>query len=372
MNAKLDIIFDSELPRLIPYDLLEEFSDILDENLKNKFRANSLRQYLEGIVEMFFKDDVIVKEGLTVESWNKKPLHQHIELICKHYDANFGGIFNKLKGIGNQGSHHRTAKTVTHQEIVEGLEIVVTIVEEILIDYFGKYPFGTQLPVMTYLSALPPISRVYILKRLWENDKQNSEIIDKLSMAYLKSGNKEESTVFLDTLKSNNYITDYEHLVFIDKIEKMSKYVDKFDISQNLFDTGEIFKRLSRESSLIEQYPEFTKIFFTLLKGYDSMSKGVCFNCGEYSLYIMYDDSSYPTKFFCSSCSYKRSDINAEEYLICPECGAVSLLYDEELQGGICLWHRCVNHKDGGILIEMEFCTSCNCYKIEDNCNCNS
>lgn len=100
-------------------------------------------------------------------------------------------------------------------------------------------------------------------------------------------------------------------------------------------------------------------------------TRGSCFNCGNYSLFIFYDNDSYPNKVYCTSCGFNHEDISEEDYRICPECGVNSLVYDHSLQGGICLWYRCANIRDGGILTEMEFCMNCHDFKIEKVCNCN-
>jgi hypothetical protein len=110
--------------------------------------------------------------------------------------------------------------------------------------------------------------------------------------------------------------------------------------------------------------------FTHFLRQPQNFTRGCCFKCGSYSLFIVYE-TSYPIEFYCSSCIYKRNNIASYEYFECPECNVLSLLYDNELEGGICLNHRCANHRDGGILIDMQFCTYCETYKIEDICNCN-
>ncbi|WP_436864772.1 hypothetical protein [Bacillus fungorum] len=100
-------------------------------------------------------------------------------------------------------------------------------------------------------------------------------------------------------------------------------------------------------------------------------SIGCCYACGSYSLIMTYDTKSgYPTSCECLACTFSQKDILLDQYRECPECSAYSLIYSEELDGGICLWYRCANHKDGGVLISMEMCDSCNDYKIEDACMC--
>jgi hypothetical protein len=103
----------------------------------------------------------------------------------------------------------------------------------------------------------------------------------------------------------------------------------------------------------------------------EDYARGVCFKCNNYSMFIFYDKTSYPVKFYCTSCDLQRNTIDVDEFNVCPECGVNALIYDETLQAGTCLWHKCANHRDGGILIDMEYCEKCKNYKIENQCMCN-
>ncbi|MBW3496190.1 MULTISPECIES: hypothetical protein [Bacillus] len=97
---------------------------------------------------------------------------------------------------------------------------------------------------------------------------------------------------------------------------------------------------------------------------------GNCFSCGHYSFFIMYRGNSYPTDCYCTTCSFTIESIIDSDYLECPECGINSLVYNHELEAGTCLNYRCANHRDGGVLVDMEYCSSCREYRIEDTCQC--
>lgn len=65
-----------------------------------------------------------------------------------------------------------------------------------IIEYFKDKPFGTEPPVMSFFSYLPPLDRVIILKEIFEFQK-NISVIDKLSMAYLKNGDYDKAIFFI-------------------------------------------------------------------------------------------------------------------------------------------------------------------------------
>ncbi|MED3835920.1 hypothetical protein [Peribacillus frigoritolerans] len=135
-------------------------------------------------------------------------------------------------------------------------------------------------------------------------------------------------------------------------------------------DTGKKYDPLEKqlyEAFSMENVLEYYKGLYDKEKR--DYSIGCCYACGSYSLIITYD-GGYPTSCECLACKFVQENILEEDYRECPECGAPSLVYSEELDGGLCLWYKCANHKDGGIIIFMEMCDSCNDYKIEDNCLC--
>ncbi len=69
---------------------------------------------------------------------------------------------------------------------------------QMIIDYFNKYGFGTNMPVLTYLSILAPIDRCVILENLFDINRLNSILSDKLLLAYVTSGKKELARLVIE------------------------------------------------------------------------------------------------------------------------------------------------------------------------------
>lgn len=82
-------------------------------------------------------------------------------------------------------------------------------------------------------------------KRFREQEKNNVWIIDKLSMAYLKSGDFQKSLNFLETVKGDINEAYYEDFVW--KIENLQKNLHRFDISKNINDVARIFNILIKD-----------------------------------------------------------------------------------------------------------------------------
>lgn len=102
----------------------------------------------------------------------------------------------------------------------------------------------------------------------------------------------------------------------------------------------------------------------------ESFERGSCYNCDNYSLFLFYDQTGYPTRFHCTSCPHDRTEIEISDFRECPDCNANSLVFDDVMYGGTCLNMKCLNQRDGGLHVDMEPCDNCNDFKIENKCHC--
>ncbi len=201
MEAKYDQILSSEVSPLIPSELLDEYNDFINPALREVLRANCLRRYLEGAIDLLIKGKVIQRASFTEKQWDKLQLYKKIQKIREFYSADIADAFDELRHIGNPGSHF--GNEVSKDDINKGIGAATRIVEMVLVEYFKTYPAGSQKPVLTLLSALPPRNRIYIWEKIIENGQNDLWVTDKLSMAYLKNGQYEK--IFRGTKKQGNY-----------------------------------------------------------------------------------------------------------------------------------------------------------------------
>lgn len=101
-----------------------------------------------------------------------------------------------------------------------------------------------------------------------------------------------------------------------------------------------------------------------------NFSRGCCYNCSNYSFFVIKETQNSFKEFYCTSCPMESTEIDNEKLRECPECNCETLLFNDDLLGGICLNTNCANSRDGGVCIEMYYCEICNDYIIEGNCNC--
>ena len=260
-------VLNQSIPPLIPYKLVDEYGDFINDEMRNVVRANCLRRYLEGAIDLLIKDKVL-EAGLPEEKWNNYNLNNRIQAIGKYYSKRIEEEFCRLRIIGNGGSHYNPEEMISTEDINEGIEIATKIVEEVVIEYFYNHPVGTEPPVLTMLSSLPPCKRIYILERVSQKDQGNIMLIDKLTMAYLKNGEKENAMQYLKSEKYNGNLDELMYEQLVDKIELLDRSMDKFDIAKNILDVARIFECLFSLPDY-NKYPEFINIFLVLVTGYN-------------------------------------------------------------------------------------------------------
>ena len=94
-----------DLPVLVPRELIDEYKDYMNEDLRTVLRATTLRRYLEGIVNLFFKEKVKEENKLSNAEWGKDNLNSNINAIKDYYDEEIGKKLHQVRNIGNIGSH---------------------------------------------------------------------------------------------------------------------------------------------------------------------------------------------------------------------------------------------------------------------------
>lgn len=282
---------DDDILMPIRGDFLEIFEIFMDENQKTKIRANTVRQYTEGIIDLLLKDKIIpaLKQNEVYEgvNWGRK-----IKIIREHYDNEIADDIQEIFRIGGDGSHF--SGRVEHQDLQMIINKAIHIVENIFVKYFlaPEHKFGTE-NIFTIFSMLPLRHRIYILENVSKH-YMNIDIVDRLSLAYVKSGDSSKAIDLLKRslhdgtinesyyeykLKSLRAIKEninelYRQNAGYEKSPEYSKGIIVGDLwvvglptSKNMFDTAkamQVFSSWFEEAK--DQYPEFINLFFYLMK----------------------------------------------------------------------------------------------------------
>lgn len=184
-------------------------------NRSNRGKISTIRSYTEVIVRKILDlpidrkitlGDKEIRKELARVSNNNSVLLRAINIICDN---------------GGDYTHTQVIEAPKDELVQRNIDCLFDLYAYLLIEYFEKYRFGSNSRVLSAFSTLPPIIRYKTLKYLYKNDQENIAIIDKLSLAILKSYNMEKALRWLEENKSL--------LVNISSISKEAKkeYIDK-------------------------------------------------------------------------------------------------------------------------------------------------
>ena len=282
---------NNEILMPINKKFIEVFEVFMDNNQRTKIRANNVRQYTEGIVDLILKDKIVatLKPNEIYEriNWGRK-----IKILQENYDVQIANNIQEIFRIGGDGSHFNgTVKDADLQIIIDK---VTHIVEDIFVKYFlePEHKFGSE-DIFTIFSMLPLKHRIYILENVSKH-YMNMDIVDRLSLAYAKNGEKNKAIDFLkESLK--NGVIDKEYYnwklrsinVLVNNLDELYKQNAKYEkgqeyskaivssgllvvglpTSKDVFDTAKAFQKFS---DWFEQdkdkYPEFINLFLYLMQ----------------------------------------------------------------------------------------------------------
>lgn len=283
--------FMSNVLMPINENFIDVFDTFMDENQKTKIRANNVRQYIEGIVDLLLREKIIatlkpneVYEGV---NWGRK-----INIIKDKYDEDIGKSIQDIFRIGGDGSHFNGQ--VNDDDLGSIISKAVHIVEDIFVLYFlePEHQFGKE-NIYTIFSMLPLHNRIYILEKV-SLKYTNQELVDRLSLAYIKSGKVEKAYSLLMKSYEEGVVSSafYEHHMIKLRLlnEKLSdvhklnenysdrpnrvlgllvedRYVVGLPSSKDVFDTAravQIYKSWFDDDK--DNYPEFINLFLYLMQ----------------------------------------------------------------------------------------------------------
>lgn len=272
-------------------DFLDVFDIFMDEEQKTKIRANNVRQYVEGIVDLLLKDKIkaTLKPNELYEgiNWGRK-----IKILKENYDEEIANDIQDIFKIGGDGSHFNGK--VKEEELQLIIEKAIHIVENIFVKYFlaPEHKFGSE-NIYTIFSMLPLRHRIYILEKVSEK-YINQDVVDRLSLAYVKFGEKDKAYKLLEkalrdevintqfyeekkkalSILSSKLIELYDKNEGYEKNPQYSKALVVEDVlvvglptSKDVFDAAkavQIFSEWFVQDK--DKYPEFINLFLYLMK----------------------------------------------------------------------------------------------------------
>lgn len=212
---------------------IEVFEVFMNDEQKSKIRANSVRQYIEGIIDLLLKDKIThslkPSEDYNGINWGRK-----IKIIENYYDKDIAKKIQFIFRIGGDGSHF--SGNVSDDDLNDIISKAIHIVEDIFVKYFltPEHRFGNE-NIFTVFSLLPLNNRIYILEKVYNEDK-NLHVVDRLSLAYFKFGEKEKAIKLLEEALSNNIIDEYFKNCCLDKFDSLEKHLTNLqEMNKNFY-----------------------------------------------------------------------------------------------------------------------------------------
>lgn len=280
---------DKDILMPINPKFLEVFEIFMDENQKEKIRANNVRQYMEGVIDLLLKDRILPelteKEKYEGLNWKRK-----LNILEKNYDENITKNIREIFAIGGQGSHFNGS--VERDELQAIINKAIHIVEDIFVKYFlsPEHRFGSE-NIFTIFSMLPLKPRIYILENIITH-YINWDVVDRLSLAYTKNGEYSKAVDLLKKYlqkgeiceKQYEYqisklkvlITNLENVQEINNNDNFNEIYGVIDhnmvvigkpSAKNIFQTANIIKKCKPIfDDTKDQYPEFLNLFFFLMQ----------------------------------------------------------------------------------------------------------
>lgn len=275
----------------------ERVSDFINdafyvENLSNSGKIAIIRSYAEVVVRRIL--EFPVEEKLTL---GDKEINQKLAKKSNNNSMLLRAV-NVIRGNGGDFTHTQVVFAASEEIVENTLDCLFDLYAYLLIEYFERYKFGSNVEVVSSFSTLPPIIRYKTLKYLYEQDKENIMVIDKLSLAIVKTFDKQVALewlqehqeelkamscyskemqaeikekvgeAFLELVNMNMYDSCYRKIINIgENIEKKGKLYINFEESIDYYKRGGI---VDGESSEIQ---EFNSVMEFLYLGRKSKSE---------------------------------------------------------------------------------------------------
>lgn len=240
---------------------VDVFETFMSDNQKTKIRANNVRQYIEGIIDLLLKDKIVAvlkpNEDYMGINWKRK-----IKIIKEHYDVHIGENIQEIFRIGGDGSHFNGR--VKDDDLNKIINKAIHIVEDIFVKYFldPKHEFGSE-NIFTIFSMLPLHNRIYILENVAKH-YINPAVVDRLSLAYTKHGEKNKAITLLEKALQEDIVDKNFYNYQLSKINVVSSNLaDLYNINAQYENNPEHSSAILVGDQLVVGLPTSKDVFET-------------------------------------------------------------------------------------------------------------
>lgn len=184
--------FNNEVYSALVNDLINDAFYL--EGASRRGTIAKIRQYAEVIVRKILD----LPPKTRVELGDGKLKHQ----IEERNNPLLLTAVKEINSIGSKCTHTQLIKEITEDDVNNAIKYLFDLYASLLIEFFEKYKFGTNLEIVSSFSILPPIIRYITLDYLYQKYPDNLMVIDKLSLALLKTFDEETALNWIEKRKT--------------------------------------------------------------------------------------------------------------------------------------------------------------------------
>lgn len=278
----MDRFNDSEYAVLIG-DLLHDTQYI---EISNMGKMAGLRKHAEVMVRKILDigNSKSLMLGQVKKKSNNPAVNSGMNNLGDELSDRLIEIIVKINPLGCDGTHTQHTDEFSNEEIESVEDAILDLYALIFIKYFLDIQVSIYSPpqVLRMFSILPPIIRYKTWKYLYEKDKNNILVVDKLCLSIIKLFNKEIAYKWLDdnseTIKAIPYPTKYEieKYYIINSIEispgKYQAMVSlNFDKYNNMYDL--LYNKISDPRTSINESGKMYRSFEEAIEHYNNYKR---------------------------------------------------------------------------------------------------
>ncbi|WP_135078987.1 hypothetical protein [Terasakiella sp. SH-1] len=252
--------FDNDLYEQMIKDVL--YDAIYVVGRPNSGIAASLRKYGELLLRKLVNKGE--GENLTLGAFQYDKEAKDIISRVDTPDKRFAKAFESLRVLGNIATHTHDLRSFSDQDIASLHDHVRDIFTLLFVHFFTReksYKFGNHAEVGATFSILPPEIRLRVLRALYEKDRGNLAVLDKLSLVLAKTEGIKAAMDLLGKRKSDLSRDVYEELV-----RRAKNAVETIRRNGSLYQTFEEAKELYLEVGPIKEKTEVAADFNSLME----------------------------------------------------------------------------------------------------------
>ena len=278
----MDIFNDSEYAILIG-NLLHDTQYI---EISNMGKLAGLRKHAEVMVRKILDigNSKQLMLGQVKKNSNNSAVNSGMDKLGDELSNKLIEIVNKINPLGRDGTHTQHTDEFSDEEVESVEDAILDLYALIFIKYFLDIQVSIYSPpqVLRMFSFLPPIIRYKTWNYLYEKDKNNIQVVDKLCLSIIKVFNKESAYKWLDdngeTIKAIPYPTQqeiekYDRINSIEILPGIYQAVVSlnFDKYNNMYDL--LHDKISDSRTSINESGKMYKSFEEAIEHYNNYKR---------------------------------------------------------------------------------------------------